>query len=162
MNRRVTLPLAAAALLITGCPRRQDAKAPALDKTPRASVALRVLVVNEPAVADAINRLRGEWTERSGGQLSATAGQWKEVAAAKNVDADVVIFPSRYLGELCTRGWLQPVRASVLDGDEFNGRDVFPLLRRELMRWGGEVMALPLGVQVVVPGTADASHPGLG
>jgi hypothetical protein len=53
------------------------------------------------------------------------------------------------------------VRSSVLDGDEFNGRDVFPLLRRELMRWGGEVMALPLGIQVLVPGMADAGHPGL-
>jgi hypothetical protein len=123
---------------------------------------LRVLVVNEPGVAEAINRLRGEWAERSGGQLSAASSQWKEVSAAKSMDADVLIFPSRYLGELCTRGWLQPVRSSVLEGDEFNGRDVFPLLRRELMRWGGEVMALPLGIQVLVPGMAVAGHPALG
>jgi hypothetical protein len=170
MNRIVALSLAGAALLMSGCPRGEQAKPP-LDKlgtegqaagdAPRASVALRVLVVNEPGVAAAINRLRGEWAERSGGQLSAAAGQWKDLAAAKSIDADVVIFPSRYLGELCTRGWLQPVRSSVLEGDEFDGRDVFPLLRRELMRWGGEVMALPLGVQVVAPDKADAGHPGL-
>ena len=49
---------------------RQAASAAA---TPRASVALRVLVVNEPGVAEAINRLRGEWAERSGGELSATS-----------------------------------------------------------------------------------------
>ena len=111
-----------------------------------------MLVVNEPGVAEAINRLRGEWAERSGGELSATSSEWKDVAGAKSIEADVVIFPSRYLGELCTRGWLQPVRSSVLEGDEFNGGDVFPLVRRELMRWGGEVMALPLGIQVTVPG----------
>ena len=84
--------------------------------------------------------------------LSATSSEWKDVAGAKSIEADVVIFPSRYLGELCTRGWLQPVRPSVLEGDEFNGDDVFPLVRRELMRWGGEVMALPLGVELAVPG----------
>jgi hypothetical protein len=122
---------------------------------------LRVLVVNEPGVAEAINRLRGEWAERSGGELSATSGEWKIVAGAKSIDADVIIFPSRYLGELCTHGWLQPVRSSVLEGNDFNGGDVFPLLRRELMRWGGEVMALPLGVQVAMPGATNAVHPGL-
>jgi hypothetical protein len=122
---------------------------------------LRVLVVNEPAVAEAINRLRGEWAERSGGQLSASVNEWKDVAKAKNLDADVVIFPSRYLGELCTRGWLQPVRTSVLEGDTFNASDVFPLVRREVMRWGDEAMALPMGIQLILPGAADAAHPGL-
>jgi hypothetical protein len=122
---------------------------------------LRVLVVNEPAVAEAINRLRGEWAERSGGQLSAFAADWKDVARAKALDADVVIFPSRYLGDLCTRGWLEPVRTSVLEGDTFNASDVFPLVRRELMRWGDETMALPMGVQLTLPGAANARHPGL-
>ena len=92
---------------------------------PRASVALRVLVVNEPGVAEAINRLRGEWAERSGGELSATSSDWKEVAGAKSIEADVVVFPSRYLGELCTRGWLQPVRSSVLESDDVQRRTMF-------------------------------------
>lgn len=150
-----------AILLLTGCPRTEQSKPEAPAETPRASVTLRVLVVNEPAVAEAINRLRGEWAERSGGQLSASVADWKEVAGAKNLDADVVIFPSRYLGELCTRGWLQPVRTSVLEGDTFDASDVFPLVRRELMRWGNETMALPMGIQVVRPGEANPSHPGL-
>ena len=149
------------AVLLTGCPRGEQAKPQAAGDAPRASVALRVLVVNDPGVAEAINRLRGEWAERSGGELSAMSVAWKEVAGAEGIAADVIIFPSRYLGELSARGWLQAVRASVLDGDEFSGRDVFPLVRRELIRWGGEVMALPLGIQVLVPGMADAGHPGL-
>src|SRR5262249_35022845 len=149
------------AILLTGCPRGEQAKPQAAGETPRASGALRVLVVNEPAVAEAINRLRGEWAERSGGQLSASAAEWKDVAGAKNLDADVIVFPSRYLGELCARGWLQPVRTSVLEGDTFNAADIFPLVRHELMRWGGDTMALPFGVQVTLPGVANASHPGL-
>src|SRR3954463_8667572 len=105
------------AVLLSGCPRGEQAKPQAAGETPRASVALRVLVVNEPGVAEAINRLRGEWAERSGGELSATQRQWKYVAAESSIDADAIIFPSRYLGELCVRGWLRPVRPNVLDSD---------------------------------------------
>src|SRR5437763_9074751 len=130
-----------ATMLLMGCPRGQQAKP---QSTPRASVALRVLVVNEPGVADAINRLRGEWAERSGGELNTNSRTWLEVASSKELDTDVIIFPSRYLGELCVRHWLRPVRQSVLDSPEFNAADIFPLIRRELIKWGGEVMALPL------------------
>src|SRR5882757_1631199 len=84
--------LICATMVTTGCPRKGPSTPSAAR---RASVALRVLVVNEPGVAEAINRLRGEWAERSGGELSATTGEWKDVAGAKSIDADVVIFPSR-------------------------------------------------------------------
>src|SRR3977135_4091333 len=89
-------------VLLSGCPNTKQTNTESTKRdvasTPRASVALRVLVVNEPGVAEAINRLRGEWAERSGGELSATSSEWKDVAGAKSIDADVVIFPSRYLG----------------------------------------------------------------
>src|SRR3954469_8540553 len=145
-------------LLLAGCPReRQQAKAPALS---RASVALRVLVVNEPAVVEAVNRLKGEWSERSGGELSAASKSWKQIAEEQHLDADVVIFPSRYMGEFCVRGWLQPIRASVLDSEEFNAGDIFPLVRRQLMRWGGETMGLPLGIIPAVGSAATNPNPG--
>src|SRR5262249_36906150 len=56
------------------------------------------------------------------------------------------IFPSRYLGELCTRDWLRPVRSSVLESEEVKSTDFFPVVRNELIKWGGQTMALPLGV----------------
>jgi hypothetical protein len=144
--------------VLTGCPReRQQTLSPAAS---RASVALRVLVVNEPAVVEVVNRLRGEWAERSGGELSATSKSWKQTAEAQHLDADVVIFPSRYMGEFCVRGWLQAIRASVLDSDEFNAGDIFPVVRRQLMRWGGETMALPLGVVPAVENAPRDAHPG--
>ncbi len=105
-----------------------------------------MLVVNEPALAEAINRLRGEWAERSGGELRATNATWADVAAAKPLDADLIVFPSRYLGELCVRDQLRPVRSSVLDDADYNSADLFPLVRNELMKWGGQTMALPLGI----------------
>src|SRR5262245_35089731 len=83
---------------------------------PKANVALRVLVVNNVPLAEAVGRLKGEWSERFGGGLTAEAKAWADLTDAKSLDADVVIFPTRYLGEFCTRGWLRPVRAGVLEG----------------------------------------------
>jgi ABC-type glycerol-3-phosphate transport system substrate-binding protein len=135
-----------AAMLLTGCPR---GKSPAPAEKPGPSLTLRVLVVNEPQLAQAINRLRGEWAEQGTGELDAVSTTWADLAAAKSVDADVVVFSSRHLGELCVRGWLRPVRANVLESNDFNAEDFFPVVRREIMKWGGQVMAVPLGVQLV-------------
>jgi hypothetical protein len=135
--------------IFAGCPRdQQPAQPTSADSSPatRASVTLRVLVVNEPPLVEAINRLRGEWAERSGGELNVQSATWADISQAKSLDADLIIFPSRYLGELCTRDWLRPVRASVLDDEELNAADFFPLVRNEVIRWGGQTMALPLGV----------------
>jgi hypothetical protein len=122
---------------------------------------LRVLVVNEPELAEAINRLRGEWAERSGGELSALATAWDQLIKLKSIDADVVVFPSRYLGELCMREWLRPVRPNVLESKELNIEDVFPLVRRKLLRWGGEVMALPLGIDPLTLRPDEREQPGI-
>jgi hypothetical protein len=115
----------------------------------RPSVALRVLVVNDESVAEAIDRLRGEWAERSGGTLAAQAKPWSEVAAANDIGADVIVFQSRYTGVLCVRDWLRPVRPNVLESPEFDAGDIFPFVRHVLIRWGGQTMALPLGVDLV-------------
>jgi len=151
--------LVGATFALTGCPRAETP--PRAPTTPRPSVALRVLVVNEPGVAEALNRLHGEWAERSRGEVTATHRSWKEVAAANSIDADAIVFPSRYLGELCVRGWLRPVRPNVLESEEFNADDLFPLVRRELIKWGGEVMSLPLGLDVAIPGLPLPNHPGI-
>jgi maltose-binding protein MalE len=109
---------------------------------------LDVLVVNEPKAKESIERLRGEWEERSGGQLKTVSKSWAEVAAAKKLEADVIVFPSRYMGDLVTREWLRPVRANVLQSKEFNEDDLFPAVRSGLMKWGGEVVALPMGIEL--------------
>jgi hypothetical protein len=120
-----------------------------------------VLVVNEPALVEALNRLRGEWAERSGGELSAVVNTWAEVRDAKQLDADLVIFPARYLGELCVRGQLRPVRASVLESENVKATDYFPLVRNELIKWDGQVMALPLGIEAAAVGQSAASTRGI-
>jgi len=149
--------------ILAGCPKQNqpvdnnDAATNAANT--RASVTLRLLVVNDPPLVEAVNRLRGEWSERSGGEFAATGTTWKELADSKSLDADVIIFPSRYLGELSTREWIRPVRASVLESDEVKATDFFPIVRNDLIKWGGQVMALPLGVDSSVLSPFDKTAP---
>lgn len=139
-------------LVLAGCPSNPQPpaqpSAPTGQAPPPPSVALQVVVVNDPPLSEAINRLRGEWAERSGGSLTATSKPLSEVMAAKSLDADLLIFPTRYLGELAMRDFLRPVRANVLEAKSLNVEDFFPLVYRELITWDGQVMALPLGVQL--------------
>src|SRR3954451_22034442 len=149
MNRIAWIGLAIVATVLCGCPRSQPTQPSASDATPaatRASVALRLLVVNDPPLVESINRLRGEWAERSGGELVALPMTWAELAQAKKLDADLIIFPSRYLGELCTLELLRPVRTSVLEDHELDASDYFPVVRNELIKWDRETFALPLGI----------------
>jgi hypothetical protein len=136
----------AAALLFSSCQSNPPVPVTAPSAQSPTSVALRVLVVNDPALAEAIGRLRGEWQEVSSSELTAVAKPWNEILAADALDADVIVFPTRYMGELCPRGWLRPVRKSVLEDKSLDFDDFFPLVRRQLIVWGDETMALPLGI----------------
>src|SRR4051812_7715853 len=113
MNRIAWLGLAFGAAMLAGCPRiQQPTTSKTAPVTTRASVTLRVLVVNDPPLAEAISRLRGEWTERSGGELTALPITWQDAIDDKSLAGDIIVFPSRYLGELCTRNLLRPLRSS--------------------------------------------------
>jgi hypothetical protein len=136
-------------------------KEPAAAAESRTSVALRVLVMNDQPLAEAIERLRGEWREQSGGELTATSKPWAEVAAAEAIDADMIVFPTRYMGELCVRRQLRPVRKSVLEDKAVDLADVFPLVRLRLISWGGQAMALPLGVDFANGSGPPDRRPGL-
>jgi maltose-binding protein MalE len=137
-------------LLMTGCTKRDSAPTTTSTnaKQSRTSVTLRVLVVNQPDVAEAIDRLRGEWNERSGGQLvtSEDGFSWTNESAPMKLEADLIVFPSRFLGELVSGGWLRPIRRNVLESKELQTSDYLPVVSQELIRWGGETTALPLGV----------------
>jgi multiple sugar transport system substrate-binding protein len=138
-------------MTLAGCPAPdQPAAAVKRDQPPvsRTSVALRVLVVNDPPLAEAVARLRGEWAERSGTTFSAAAIAWDDLSAAEMPEADVVLFPSRYLGELYEKKWLRPVRENVLQGEAVQFNDLFPLVRLRLISYDKQIVALPLGIEL--------------
>lgn len=145
--------LIVAVFLPTGC-EKKEALSPA-PATSRASVALKVLVVNDAKLAEAINRLRGEWAERSGGTLTAEAKAWPDVAKSKEIDADLIIFPAQYLGELAEAKRLRPVRESALGSKLYDAADVLPLAREKLGKYGGKQWALPLSVVLPMIGVIN-------
>jgi ABC-type glycerol-3-phosphate transport system substrate-binding protein len=144
--------LIGAALLLAGCP---GEVVPTPAAKPRTSLTLRVLVVNDAKLAEAINRLRGEWEAQGPGELKVTSTAWADIATGESIEADVVVFPSRYLGDLCSRKLLRPVRANVLESQALDVDDFFPVVKRDLMKWGGQVMALPLGVELISRNTRN-------
>ncbi|NOZ39613.1 MAG: hypothetical protein GXP24_05235 [Planctomycetes bacterium] len=106
---------------------------------------LSVLVVDDPPLAAGIKLLRGEWAERTGGQLEIEDWTVEQLLAATKLSADLVIYPSRYVGTLVDRDGLRPVRKSVLQSDEVAFDDLFPLVRNATLPYGGQVYALTLG-----------------
>jgi hypothetical protein len=158
------LCVAVAVIMLTGCPNTPQSEKQAdknLHKSPRPSVTLQVVVVNAPEVAEAIRRLRGEWAERFGGELLISPATWGEVIDQATLETDLIAFPSRYLGELCVRDWLRPVRSNVLESDDLRASDYFPVVRQELIYWGDEAMALPLGIGRAGIDTGFAPRPAL-
>lgn len=138
---------ATAALMACGCSDGGPVTPTASDSTatPRAAVALTVLVFGDEDLAAGVTLLRGEWAARSGGTLEVTSGSIELLNAAEPLRADVVVFPSRYLGALAERGQLRTVRASLLANREFNLNDIYPAIRNGELIYGGQTLALPLG-----------------
>jgi hypothetical protein len=120
---------------------RQSAKT----TKPHAAVKLTVLVVDDAELAKGIELLAGEWSERSGGELAVIEMSSSVLAESEKLPADIVIYPSRYVGQLVMREWLRPVRGTVLDDPKLGWGDFLTLIRDQAVRYGGEVFALSLG-----------------
>ncbi|GAG37773.1 unnamed protein product, partial [marine sediment metagenome] len=129
--------------LLVGCEQQEPKAEP---QKPKPSVALRLLIVNDPSLAEAISRLRVEWAEQAGSRFQVVQATWDKINAGDRLDADLIIYPTRYLGTLCERDWLRPIRNHVLEDPSYNASDLFRLVRERLMTYGGRVMALPLGI----------------
>jgi|GEM_PF-2512103 len=142
--RRLFLVAIGLGLVISwGCARNDPS--PGVTATPRAAVQLTLLVVDDPELAAAARVLRGEWAERSGGELVVQEMTLDEMLAAKQFSADAIVYPSRHVGTLVARDWLRPVRDSVLKSDDFELGDLLPLVRNESMRYAGRIFGVSLG-----------------
>lgn len=149
--------LGVALLILTGCePRRESPESPETHSANSEGVTLRVLVLDDPAIADALRRRLGEWDSVSDDRLEILETRADDVFATPDstapfmVNADVLIYPSRLLGELAKGERIIPLRRSVLQSKEFAAGDIFPLILQREITWGGRAMAVPLGSPVFV------------
>ena len=110
----------------------------------------RLLVVDDAALAQKIGRVKGEWEARSGAPLEVKEMGVSELAAAKSLAADVVVYPSIELGDLAERELLRPIPAAWLDRPEYAKKDLFELPGLRETAWGETTYAVPLGSPVLV------------
>lgn len=133
-----------------GCP-RSDSQDPSggAEKgrvtEPVAPARLRVLVVDDPDLAAVIARQIASVTAHQMEVVPSTSDELA-VRLDRPPSADLIVFPTPWLGTLAQRRWIAPVPASVLDDPEFSWKqDVLPVVRQHETRWGNDVYALPLG-----------------
>ncbi|MDG2381865.1 MAG: extracellular solute-binding protein [Pirellulaceae bacterium] len=134
-------------LLMTGCqPASVSDKTPK-DETPTVRQPLRILVVDDPPLAEAIQR---EWNAQSQDpiQVNLTSVEEFQIDAAKQ--ADLLIFPTSWLGMLAEQRAIRPLPKSVLQPNssaakDYHWNDILPLIRRQEIRWGDETYAVSFG-----------------
>ena len=137
-------------VVLTGCPK------PEPGETDRAGHSLRLAVAGDPALADAIEQLRGEWAGLWGAEFHLQQVSVAELEAADQIDADAIICPSHQLGTLAAAGQLAPIPQNLLvdkaghTPDETSGwSDLFSLIRSREIQWGSDVLAVPFGSPVL-------------
>lgn len=114
---------------------------------PFEGVHLRLLIVNDAPLAEAVEEIRGEWQARTGGKLTVEPlpdADW-QAAAERMADCDAALFPAPWLGTLVEQDLLQPLAAEQLQAEQLAWQDVFYLLRSQEAAWGEDVYGLPLG-----------------
>ncbi len=158
---RLGLLAAIAVCFAGGCPRPGDAPVSVENGPPKPSVHLRLLVVDDPAMAVAIDQLKGEWNAQTGSTLEVVQATKIDLSAAGPPDADAVILASWQLAELATRSWTLPVPATITDERPQNGvgpgagarqggwAEIFPLVRAREAAWGNSILAIPFGSPVL-------------
>lgn len=132
--------------LATGCqqsaPSTEDAVVNSTDASP-----VRFLVIEDAVLAEEIQR---QWELRTDQKIVVRERRWEELAAAKRLAADVVIYPAGYLGELAERRLLAPIPTDVIAGPAVRRDDLLPLQRQLETVWGKKTMALPFGSPMLV------------
>ncbi len=112
---------------------------------------LKVLVVDDPDIGPVIAR---QWAARSGGKLEIVNESSTDLASQEfSIDqsVDVVIYPSRLLGDLVTAKRFEEVPNSVWDDeDQLNKKELLRHSRTTNVRWASRTWAVPLGSPLFV------------
>jgi multiple sugar transport system substrate-binding protein len=136
--------------LVCGC--ATDKQSPSGPETgARPEIELSLLVVEDPAMAAEIDRLRGDWKARTHATLKINEISADELLARQSLDGpiDAIIYPSCQLGPLAQRTWIAPLPADYARNKELAWSDTFELLQVAEATWGQVPYAVPLGSPVL-------------
>jgi multiple sugar transport system substrate-binding protein len=147
-RRRLPLLFVLPLLVATGCPKTEVAdKGPA---GPPPGTTLRVLVVDDPLLAQSIGYLKSEWEAQSGVFLEISNVAPDEFNPQTGPEADVVIAPSWMLGPATEAGWVVPLPERVAQNNESDWSNIFPQIREHEVVRQGKTMAVPFGSPALV------------
>ena len=137
-------------LLMAGCPRPSSDPNGAAADSPLAGVKLRVLVVDDPAIAAAAGQLRGEWEAQTGSDV-----QIEQITAEEFIDggrpvADAVICRCDRLGPLAERNLAAELPDSAMRHDDADWAEIFELPKLREASWGRSVRAVSFGSPLMV------------
>jgi len=152
-NRTRILLVLALLVLSCGCPTKDDVPPPA-PKPREAPKPLRLLVVDDPGLAEAVGR---QWRARAEGEIEVRQVTTEELLdkRRRRLGADAVVYPSGLIGELAERQLIVSIADDVVNdkgesGPRFARRDIFELIRQREITWGEQVYAVPLGSPTLV------------
>jgi len=113
-------------------------------------------------MADAIDRLKGEWAAQTGSTLQVDRAARLDPAATAPPDADALVVASDQLAELAARSWVVAMSPEVIrqrdevaagaagtSSSQGSWSEVFPLLRAREAVWGSDTVAVPFGSPVL-------------
>lgn len=130
---------------VVGCAPSSDPEQEPPGELPFVGLNLKLLVVDDPGLAEAVSRLRAEWQATTGAEVTVLQATREEMLSANSLPADAVIFAAADLGELAPRGWLKPIPADSLSDPDLDWSDVFETQKSLEASWGGVTMAIPFG-----------------
>lgn len=132
-------------LLMAGCAPDKAMEGPVSDAA-KSSSDIKLLVVDDPEMAAAIERLRAEWQASHGSPLVITQATSQEIGEPNKLPAaDVVVYPSRLLGSLAESKQISPLPAEFSSNRELAWSDTFELLQIAETAWARQPYAVPLG-----------------
>lgn len=129
-------------VMCNGC--RREANEPAAAVEQSVELPLRVLVVDDGPLADAVKLA---WDSRVGGSakiIQLTTAELLDRERSR-LNADVVLYPSALLGELAERGLIEPLDSEDVADPVFDRQGIFELIRLREIVWGSKVYAVPFG-----------------
>jgi multiple sugar transport system substrate-binding protein len=112
-------------------------------------VKLRLVVVDDPAIAAAVRGLKDEWNAQTGADVEVSETTKEQVADAGRLPGDAVIGPAYLLGPLAEAKRLAPVPQRIARDPKGPWSETFELLRNQEAAWGAEVYGVPLGDPVL-------------
>jgi multiple sugar transport system substrate-binding protein len=140
--------------LLAGCsPDASTSKSPNDSAKRLTGVKLRLVVVDDPAIASEVRGLKDEWHAQTGSEIEVIETTQTTIVDSQGTEAqplpgDAAICPEHLLGPLAEAKRLAPVPRGIARDSKGPWSQTFELLRNQEAVWGDEAYGVPLGSPV--------------